>query len=164
MFPQSMEDFNKPSCVNPSLVRYNIALQYIYYDLCRKKIHFKASDNTGKLEDIWRDAMALNHFNAVSVKRLYFRVVISAHNTSFDTQGKPYPCSLCEKAFSQKNHLKKHMMTHTGEKPHRCSQCDKSFSQNCHLITHLMKHTGDKPYQCSLCEKSFVLKSDLKQQ
>ena len=41
------------------------------------EIHSKVSDNTVKLEDISRNTMALNHFNAISMERLYFRVVNS---------------------------------------------------------------------------------------
>merc|ERR1719187_699944 len=71
------------------------------------------------------------------------------------TGEKPYQCSVCEKRFSIKNSLNKHMRIHTGEKPYHCSICEKRFSQNKYLINHMRTHTGEKPYQCSICEKSF---------
>ena len=37
------------------------------------------------------------------------------------------------------------MRIHTGEKPYHCSQCDNAFSNKTNLIKHMRTHTGDKP-------------------
>ena len=58
------------------------------------------------------------------------------------TGEKPHECSLCDKSFSKKQHLIRHMLTHTGKKPYKCSQCDKTFRVNRKLKTHMTTHTG----------------------
>ena len=36
---------------------------------------------------------------------------------------KPFLCLICNRHFSQKTHVKNHMISHTGEKPFPCSIC-----------------------------------------
>ncbi|CAL4123034.1 unnamed protein product [Meganyctiphanes norvegica] len=57
------------------------------------------------------------------------------------TSERLYKCSNCEKAFSQKGNLIKHMRTHTEEKPYKCSHCEKDFSDKTftHMFT-LVRH------------------------
>lgn len=74
---------------------------------------------------------------------------------------RPYACNQCEKSYSLKGELIRHIRTHTGVRPYACTDCEKSFFQKTHLITHRRTHTGEKPYVCSFCYKRFNRKDNL---
>uniref|UniRef100_A0A6P7F9K9 Zinc finger and BTB domain-containing protein 49-like isoform X5 n=1 Tax=Diabrotica virgifera virgifera TaxID=50390 RepID=A0A6P7F9K9_DIAVI len=76
-------------------------------------------------------------------------------NSEKTTNNSISKCTICIKQFNQKNYLKRHMKTHTGEKPYQCEVCLKRFSTAGNLKTHLRVHTGEKPYTCDICLKQF---------
>jgi uncharacterized C2H2 Zn-finger protein len=70
-------------------------------------------------------------------------------------QQKKFKCETCDKAFSRKNDLSRHMQTHTGEKPHVCETCGKAFARYSDLTMHMRTHSGVKPHVCKTCDKAF---------
>lgn len=84
---------------------------------------------------------------------------IDRHLTSDGAEG--HRCSECEKTFTDKLYLKRHMIRHTGRRPFTCSICKKCFTQKAHLRKHMRCHTGDKPFNCPMCDATFSLKQNL---
>lgn len=94
---------------------------------------------------------------------------------------KNFICDHCYGAFRSSYHLKRHILTHTGEqtfqvnvstnsklqcavmlgscywsageKPYACDACDMRFIQRYHLDRHKRVHSGEKPYQCDRCHQ-----------
>ena len=79
------------------------------------------------------------------------------------TGEKPYQCSNCSAAFTQKHSLTIHIRTHTGEKPYKCSKCSLAFVHNFELVQHMRKHTGEKPYGCPQCNYTAPRKNLVRQ-
>lgn len=75
---------------------------------------------------------------------------------------KPFACTECDKSFTQKSSLKQHMFTHTGERPYVCEICNRGFSQCKSLVFHMRRHTGEKPFQCEYCLIQFRQKDALR--
>ncbi|XP_033825513.1 zinc finger protein 281-like [Periophthalmus magnuspinnatus] len=68
---------------------------------------------------------------------------------------KNFICDHCYGAFRSSYHLKRHILTHTGEKPFACDSCEMRFIQRYHLDRHKRVHSGEKPYQCDRCRQNF---------
>ncbi|XP_063234109.1 zinc finger protein 771-like [Bacillus rossius redtenbacheri] len=77
--------------------------------------------------------------------------------------GKQFGCPACPAQFTQKCHVKRHMLTHTGERPFLCPVCGAKFALNCNFKSHLLVHSGEKPATCAVCGARFVRAGGLKE-
>ncbi|XP_071104198.1 zinc finger protein 271-like [Haliotis cracherodii] len=83
-------------------------------------------------------------------------------NDYFDCATGLNKCPICEKLFTRKTDVKRHLKTHTGHKDFICGICGVSFMDCSGLKVHLRTHTGERPFRCHVCEKSFNRGYDLK--
>ncbi len=73
---------------------------------------------------------------------------------------KAFPCSTCNKSYSQLKTLRKHERTHTD--PFLCVECQQPFSSKQHLKLHVDGvHKKLRPFSCPECEKPFLTKTDV---
>ncbi|KAE8628314.1 hypothetical protein XENTR_v10007452 [Xenopus tropicalis] len=70
-------------------------------------------------------------------------------------------CGICDVAFPNRNELRKHLASHTGNEPYMCKDCGRTFSCNYFLVRHQRAHTGERPFVCPECNKSFRCSSVL---
>ncbi|ODQ79267.1 hypothetical protein BABINDRAFT_38305 [Babjeviella inositovora NRRL Y-12698] len=70
-------------------------------------------------------------------------------------------CSRCERPFSQRQKILRHIHVHTKYKPFQCPQCSTSFTMGCMLEQHMRTHSGEKPYKCLQCAKRFATSTAL---
>ncbi|KAL4640879.1 hypothetical protein GN956_G11689 [Arapaima gigas] len=51
-----------------------------------------------------------------------------------------YKCTVCERAFSQRGSLNRHLRSHLGVRPYPCPRCPMTFSRQYRVLEHLRVH------------------------
>merc|ERR1712226_672760 len=78
------------------------------------------------------------------------------------TNTKKFKCDICEKSYTSKQILAKHVdVFHKGLKNHCCDQCGKAFGRLATLRVHMLRHTGKCPFKCIYCELGFKEKRNM---
>ena len=77
-------------------------------------------------------------------------------------QKEVFKCDICEKSgFLTENYLKIHIKQyHKNDKPHRCDVCEKTFSSKPNLYRHLRIHQN-KSLTCKHCKVTFTTTQSL---
>ena len=79
----------------------------------------------------------------------------SPHKQRVDSEGKNYPCNVCDQSYSHKRSLLKHQrLCHANLKQYSCNSCDKTFSLKPRPIR---ATTKDTPFTCSTCCTTLTL-------
>lgn len=81
------------------------------------------------------------------------------------TGERPYGCpvSECAWTFASASKLTRHMRKHTGDRRYLCPDCGKAFMRPEHLRGHMVVHSGGRPFACTQpgCSSRFAAKSSL---
>lgn len=78
------------------------------------------------------------------------------------TKRKEFCCSLCDRTFSTKLTMRRHMGIHQGYKPFECPHCQYTTRLKASLVQHMRIHTGEKPYKCPQCPYASIDSSSLR--
>ncbi|XP_063385399.1 zinc finger protein 501-like [Cydia fagiglandana] len=76
---------------------------------------------------------------------------------------RPYQCPSCDKKYSDRGGLKRHIeRNHFGkmrERKFMCENCGKAFYTKTDVAVHMRTHTGETPYACTICPSKFTQSS-----
>ena len=74
-------------------------------------------------------------------KMFYLPLIMKTHmkNMHVEDSKKPFPCTICPKAFNFKAKLEQHMNIHLGRKPYECDICGKGFAHSGNCQAHRRK-------------------------
>ena len=82
---------------------------------------------------------------------------IKTHNPWESKFERTFECCVCEKRYSTKTNLNKHL-----KKEFICIICEKGFLKKYLLDQHMNVHTGKRPYACKKCGSTFRYTSNVK--
>lgn len=90
------------------------------------------------------------------------KIALNRHGRWVHVTEKPFACTFCEKKFAVKEYLKRHLRKHSGAKPYACADCGEQFRSPDLRTLHVRKvHTGELLFQCDICQDRFFIKRQL---
>lgn len=136
------------------------------------------SEDCGDSADAATDFNAATEFNAAAATNARdmgnseyaaSAKLFGSSNVRRTIHSRKYPCPSCEKIFTNKSNLNRHLKSKLAselqpdelrqEESFRCLQCDKEFPRQTLLLLHLQTHETflDEPqtFDCELCSKTF---------
>ena len=105
--------------------------------------------------------MSIVHKEMIEIKEEPTNIEKESEET---TMANLLSCEICNKTFSTKGNLKKHVSSvHERKKPFECEICNKVFFEKGTLKIHISSvHEKKKSFECDICEKTFAVKDKLK--
>uniref|UniRef100_H2YH50 C2H2-type domain-containing protein n=1 Tax=Ciona savignyi TaxID=51511 RepID=H2YH50_CIOSA len=85
------------------------------------------------------------------------------HIRSHTGKRRPFKCTVCGVAFTQKGNLRRHYKIHSEEKPFQCPVCSYRCRRRDALNGHMRIHSDVRPYRCVYCARSYKSRQSLKE-
>ena len=124
--------------------------------ICGKRLNSKEISSASKERSTKKSNVKVQNICQICNKSFSTKTYLKRHVTTVHDEVKEHKCEICSKTFGKNSELQFHVKTvHNSIKPHKCVTCDKSFGQLCNLKTHERIHNGEKPYECKTCNKAF---------
>ena len=87
-----------------------------------------------------------------------YRMPYSSSDQPYNGYGqRVYECTICHWKFKIRQHLTRHMLSHTDEKRFECEVCGKTFNRKSNMKNHRKIHAG---YTCEKCNQHFTSLKD----
>mmetsp|Transcript_25003 Transcript_25003/g.60151 ORF Transcript_25003/g.60151 Transcript_25003/m.60151 type:complete len:395 (+) Transcript_25003:101-1285(+) len=80
------------------------------------------------------------------------------------TENQMIPCGICSATFARRYDLSVHMLKHSGDRPFNCTVCKKAFRQKQHLNVHIRdvhRIGAIRTFPCPVCSRNFNRKHNL---
>ncbi|KER28392.1 hypothetical protein T265_13597, partial [Opisthorchis viverrini] len=130
-----------------------------FFSICSSLHHISSFANIQSSENISPNGMDEAPDSQTTTSAV--NIAPSTNWERLDNKG-DFPCSACNRVFSQKALLLKHRIMHD-EPKHTCDTCGRCFVREDKLKRHVMSiHTTEKPHVCGICTKAFSRKDKLK--
>lgn len=104
------------------------------------------------------DVHKIIKFNCPICERKYSEKYLIVKHLKDHYQGDMHVCQKCGKVYNRRYRLMQHIKIHTQETL-SCSYCEKKFSTRPRLNDHVNTHTKETPYKCLVCPKRFPSES-----
>uniref|UniRef100_A0A1Q3EXH2 Putative c2h2-type zn-finger protein n=1 Tax=Culex tarsalis TaxID=7177 RepID=A0A1Q3EXH2_CULTA len=151
--PQCGEQFNEFNLAR-HLREYHQEVHRFRCDLCEEDVQF--DDRESYENHIYDDHEGFRVKCHICHRML--KTKLKSHIEYIHSSGAQATCKICNKKYSSKYKLMRHMKSHTDPRDpglsFRCERCDETFESLSKLSYHKAKHQT-KVFQCDKCSKMF---------
>ncbi|GFU43721.1 hypothetical protein NPIL_573231 [Nephila pilipes] len=86
---------------------------------------------------------------------MYEQMILQNDYQPSFTGKKAFQCEVCQRTFTRRGHLNRHLLTHSEEKPFECDVCQRTFARKDSLFRHMHTQHGENTFHCEVCQRSF---------
>jgi len=97
------------------------------------------------------------YFNCDQCEKRYTqKIQLKKHIEIVHMLRRDFVCNTCGSSFGTNSVLKMHLLSHQDFRAEKCEICGFRFHTKAKLRRHMKSHTGERDYECSICFKKFL--------